>query len=223
MSFKKNKYTVIRNAIDKDLASFLANYFAMKKQVFDTCIKKKYISPFEKMLGFYETTRDQIPDTYCCYSDIAMDTLLLKVQPVMEKATNLKLYPSYTYARLYKKGDELKRHKDRFSCEISTTMNLGGDPWPIYLEPNSTKGGWKENYVAYVSGETKGIEVNLKPGDMLIYRGVDLEHWRKPFKGQECVQVFLHYNNQKTKGAKKNIFDGRDHLGLPGWFKKNGI
>ena len=190
MSFKKNKYTVIRNAIDKDLAIFLANYFAMKKQVFDTCTKRKYISPFEKILGFYETTQDQIPDTYCCYSDIAMDTLLLKVQPVMEKATNLKLYPSYTYARLYKKGDELKRHKD---------------------------------YAAYVSGKTKGIEVNLKPGDMLVYRGVDLEHWRKPFKGSECVQVFLHYNNQKTKGAKANIFDGRDHLGLPGWFKRNGI
>ena len=51
----------------------------------------------------------------------------------MEEVTGLKLYPAYTYARIYKKGDELKRHKDRFSCEISTTMNLGGDDWPIYL------------------------------------------------------------------------------------------
>ena len=52
----------------------------------------------------------------------------------MEKLTGLKLYPAYTYARIYKKGDDvLKRHKDRFSCEISTTMNLGGDDWPIYL------------------------------------------------------------------------------------------
>ena len=65
----------------------------------------------------------------------------LKCQPDMEKATGLKLYPAYTYARIYKKGDELKRHKDRFSCEISTTMNLGGDDWPIYLEPKSKLGG----------------------------------------------------------------------------------
>ena len=67
---------------------------------------------------------------------LAMETLAqLKCQPGMEKATGLKLYPSsYTYARIYKKGDELKRQdKDRFSCEISTTMNLGGDDWPIYL------------------------------------------------------------------------------------------
>ena len=31
MSFKKNKYTVIRQAISKDLASFIANYFSNAK------------------------------------------------------------------------------------------------------------------------------------------------------------------------------------------------
>ena len=63
-----------------------------------------------------------------------METLLMMVQPKMEKLTGLKLNPTYSYARIYKRGDVLKRHKDRFSCEISTTMNLGGDPWPIYIE-----------------------------------------------------------------------------------------
>jgi len=137
----------------------------------------------------------------------------------MEKTTGLKLYPAYTYARIYKKGDELKRHKDRFSCEISTTMNLGGDDWPIYLEPDSTN-GWVKEGIGYVSDNTKGIEVNLKPGDMLVYSGCELEHWRKPFKGKECIQVFLHYNNRKTPGAKDNMFDKRPHLGLPSWFKR---
>jgi hypothetical protein len=208
MSFKKNKYIVIRQAISKDLAIFIANYFSMKKQVYDTCMKSYFISPYEKLLGHYENSDEQIPNTYCHYADIAMETLMLKCQPIMEKETGLKLNPSYTYARIYKKGDELKRHKDRFSCEISTTMNLGGDDWPIYLEPSGKEG-------------MKGIEVNLKPGDMLVYRGIDLEHWRKPFKGEECIQVFLHYNNVKTKGAKENIFDKRPHLGLPSWFQKN--
>ena len=124
----------------------------------------------------------------------------------MEKAIKLKLYPSYTYARIYKKGDELKRHKDRFSCEISTTLNLGGNDWPIYLEPSG-----KEN--------KKGKKVNLKPGDMLIYKGCEVEHWREKFKGNECVQVFMHYNDLKTPGALDNIFDTRTHIGLPSWFK----
>jgi len=204
MNFKKNKYVVIRKAISKDLATFVANYFSIKKQVYDTLIENRYISPFEKMYGYYYDV--QVPNTYSHYSDIAMETLMLKCQSKMEEATGLKLYPAYSYARLYKKGDELKRHKDRFSCEISTTMNLGGDPWPIYLEPSGKKG-------------MKGIRVNLKPGDMLVYKGCDLEHWREKFKGEESVQVFLHYNNQKTPGAKNNVFDGRKHIGLPEWFK----
>ena len=88
----------------------------------------RYISPFENIIGHYEGTDEQIPNTYSQYSNIAMETLMLmKCQPEMEKVTGLKLYPAYTYARIYKKGDVLKRHKDRFSCEISTTMNLGGD------------------------------------------------------------------------------------------------
>jgi len=206
--FKKKKYTVIRQAISKDLASFIANYFCIQKQVYDTCQKEKYFSPFENIIGFYEKgSNAQVPNTYAHYGSIVMDTLLLKCQPSMEKATGLKLYPAYTYARIYKKGDELKRHKDRFSCEISTTMNLGGDDWPIYLEPSG-----KEN--------KKGVKVDLKPGDMLVYRGCDLEHWRDKFKGKECVQVFLHYNDRNTPGAKDNMFDGRRHLGLPSWFKR---
>ena len=217
--FKKKKYTVIRQAISKDLAAFVANYFLMQKQVYDTCRNARYISPFENIIGHYEGKDEQIPETYSQYSNIAMETLMLKCQPEMEKVTGLKLYPAYTYARIYKKGDILKRHKDRFSCEISTTMNLGGDDWPIYLEPNPKKGGVKPG-VGYVSDNTKGVKVDLKPGDMLVYSGCELEHWREKFKGKECVQVFLHYNNRKTPGAKDNMFDKRPHLGLPSWFKR---
>ena len=217
--FKKKKYTVIRQAISQDLAGFVANYFLMQKQVYDTCRQTRYISPFENIIGHYENDAEQIPNTYSQYGNIAMETLMLKIQPLMEKETGLKLYPAYTYARIYKKEDVLKRHKDRFSCEISTTMNLGGDDWPLYLEPDSSKGGVKEG-VGYVSENTKGVRVDLKPGDMMVYKGMELEHWRDKFKGKECIQAFLHYNNKKTPGAKDNMFDKRPHLGLPSWFKR---
>ena len=220
MSFKKNKYTIIRQAISKDLAAFIRNYFCMQKQVYDTCKEAKYFSPFENILGYYEDpVNGQIPNTYSAYGNIAMETLLLKCQPGMEKATGLKLYPAYTYARIYKKGDELKRHKDRFSCELSTTMNLGGDDWPIYLSPNENVGIPDGKKITTIS-QAKGIKVDLKPGDMLVYSGCELEHWREKFKGKECVQVFLHYNNRKTPVSKDNMFDKRPHLGLPSWFKR---
>lgn len=205
--FKKDNFCVIEKAISTDLATFLYNYFIMQKQVYDTCIQARYISPFEVFLGYYEGKDGMIPNTYSQYANIAFETLLLKLQPIMEKTTKLKLYPNYSYARIYKPGDELKRHKDRFSCEISTTLNLGGDKWPIFIEPSQKKG-------------MKGVSINLKKGDMLVYKGNILEHWREPFKGKNCVQVFLHYNNSKTKRSKENIFDKRPHLGLPSWFQK---
>jgi hypothetical protein len=205
MNFKKNKYIVIKKSISEDLAKFCYDYFLMKRKVAKILFDSKYISPFESMFGTWND--EQVPNTYSHYGDMVMETLLLKLKPIMEKYTKLKLNPNYSYARIYKKGDILKRHKDRFSCEISTTLNLGGDPWPIYLEPSGKEG-------------QKGIKVNLNSGDMLVYKGNELEHWREEFKGENCGQVFLHYNNLSTEGSKENLFDRRPELGLPVYFKK---
>ena len=54
---------------------------------------------------------------------------------------------------------------------------------------------------------------------MLVYSGCELEHWREKFKGTDCAQVFLHYNDVKTPGSKENMFDKRPHLGLPSFFR----
>ena len=198
MSVKKNKYQVIKSAISKELADFCYQYFLNKRAVARHMFDEKYISQFTEYFGVWND--DQIPETYSHYSDIVMETLLQKVKPIMEKESGLNLIETYSYARIYKKGDELIRHKDRYSCEISTTMNLGGDDWPIFLEPD--------------------IKVNLSQGDMLMYRGCDLEHWREPFEGEDCAQVFLHYNDASSKDAEQNKFDGRPFIGLPSYFKQ---
>jgi hypothetical protein len=207
MEFKKNKYVVIRKAISKELATFIFNYILIKRQVAKTLFETKSISPFSDEYGKFGDL--QVPDTYAHYSDIVMDTLLLKCQDIMEKNTDLKLLPTYTYTRIYKNGDILKRHKDRPSCEISTTLFLGGDKWPIYLEPSGEVG-------------KKGTKINLNPGDMLVYKGCELEHWREKFEGEDCAQVFLHYNRD-TEENQKNIYDSKPHIGLPSFFRKNGV
>lgn len=198
MSFKKNKYQIIKGAISTELADFCYQYFLNKRAVARHLFDERFISPFTEYFGIWND--EQIPETYSHYSDIVMETLLQKVKPIMEKESGLNLIETYSYARIYKKGDELIRHKDRYSCEISTTMNLGGDDWAIFLEPD--------------------IKVDLKPGDMLMYRGCDLEHWREPFEGNDCGQVFLHYNDASNKDAEQNKFDGRPFVGLPSYFKQ---
>ena len=170
--FKINKYTIIKNAISKELAEFAYNYLILKRKVARTLFDDNFIPPFETMLGVWNDP--QVLETYSNYSDIVMETLLEKVKPIMEKQTGLNLCPTYSYSRIYKKDDVLERHKDRMSCEISTTMNLGGDPWPIFLEPNETKG--KNTDDGYVSENTVGVKIDLNPGDMLVYSGCVLEH-----------------------------------------------
>jgi hypothetical protein len=70
----------------------------------------------------------------------------------------------------------------------------------IYLSPNENVGA--PNGKDITASSKKGIKVDLKQGDMLVYSGCELEHWRNKFKGKECVQVFLHYNNRKTPERK---------------------
>jgi len=218
MSFKKKKYIVIEKAISEEMADFIYKYFLLKRRVAQTLFDTRFISPFTDYFGVW--TDQQVPNTYSHYGDIAMETLLVKVHPIMQKLTGLKLTPNYSYARIYKKGDILKRHKDRFSCEISTTLNLGGDPWPIYLDPTGADNVINEAQNLVKPNAPKGIKVDLQPGDMLVYRGNVLEHWRDAFQGENCGQVFLHYNNEATEGSKENLFDRRPHLGLPSWFKQ---
>ena len=217
MDFKKDNYIVIKKAIDPKIADFVYRYFLLKRSVARTLFDTKFISPFTEYWGVWNDK--QVPETYSHYADTAMETLLIDVLPIMQEKTGLKLIPTYSYARIYKKGDVLNRHKDRFSCEISTTLNLGGDPWAIYLEPKKNV-GIPDGKKITVSSNNKGTRVVLKPGDMLVYRGMELEHWREEFQGNDCCQVFLHYNNQKSKNANQNIYDRRKHLGLPAWCKK---
>ena len=204
MSFKKNKYSILRKAISKELANFTYAYFLNKRKVARFLFDQKWLSPFTEYFGVWND--QQIPNTYSHYGDLVMETLLQRVKPVMEKHTKLKLSETYSYARIYKKGDVLHRHKDRYSCEISTTLNLGGDHWPIYLDPTGRQG-------------QAGIKIDLDPGDMLIYSGCDLEHWREEFTGDNCGQVFLHYNKKGSKMAKENEFDKRPFLCLPTFYK----
>jgi hypothetical protein len=198
MDFNKTDYKIIKKAISKEMSRFMFNYFILKRQVANTFYDSNYMEPNPVMGIWYDK---QVDGTYAVYSDIVFETLLWWLKPVMKKETKLNLVETYSYARLYKKGDVLKKHTDRNSCEISTTLNLGGDKWPIYLEKNK-----------------KTIEINLSPGDMLIYKGCKLKHWRNKFKGNCCAQVFLHYNKKDHDSA--NPYDGRAHLGLPSYFKK---
>ena len=213
MSFKTKKYQVIRQALSKELANFIFNYMMLQRDAVDWMMKNNKVNPKNPFMG--RRTDYQIPGSYSKYADWVMETLLMFMIPVMKAKTGLELIPTYSYTRLYEKGNILRRHKDRPSCEISTTLHLGGDEWPIFLDPSGQDFVIDEPKNIIKPGAPKGVQVDLKVGDMLIYSGCELEHWREPFQGNICSQVFLHYNHANGPFAKTNLLDGRPLLGVP--------
>jgi hypothetical protein len=213
MSFKKNKYQVIRNAISKELADIAYTYLQISAEADHWMLTNQATHEGNFLIGNFKD--QQVPGSYAKYADRLMETLLVKTIPVMKAKTGLNLIPTYSYTRLYRTGNILNRHKDRPSCEISTTLNLGGDPWPIFIDPTGSNNVVDEYKGIMKPNAPKGNRVDLKPGDMLIYSGCELEHWREPFKGKLCGQVFLHYNHANGPFAKSNLYDKRPLLGIP--------
>ena len=212
MSFKTKKYQVIRGALSKELANFIFNYMMLQRDAVDFMIKNQKVNPYNPLIGGVDK---QVPGCYTKYADWVMEPLLMYMIPIMKAQTGMDLVPTYSYTRVYEKGNILKRHKDRQSCEISTTLHLGGNEWPIFLDPSGADFVVDEYKQTIKPGAPKGVRVDLKIGDMLIYSGCDLEHWREPFQGKICSQVFLHYNHANGPFAKTNLFDGRPLLGIP--------
>ena len=135
--WKKNKYKIIRKCLSDELCDFAYNHLLLKQNVANTLFQRKDISALSQEWGHYSDP--QVFNTYVIYSDLVMEQLLIKLKSKIEKVIKIKLIESYSFARLYKKYDSLRKHIDRYSCEFSTTLNLGGDQWPIYLFSNKKK------------------------------------------------------------------------------------
>ena len=142
----------------------------------------------------------QAPNSHCVYGDPAFDMVMALSAEDIGKIVGKKLIPQYTYARIYKKGSDLKIHSDRPECQYSVTLSLGGQytkPWPIHIKD--------------YSGNTH--EIPLEEGDMVVYHGTELEHWRDTFEGDTQYQLFMHYVDAEGE-FKDRVFDGRPNLGL---------
>ena len=118
-------------------------------------------------------------------NEVEMCKLMMRLMPRVSAETGLSLYPTYAYMRRYGSKSVLPRHKDRAACEISCTICIGYDgdySWPF----------------RFSGRDGREHEVIQDPGDLLIYRGIDLEHWREPADERVIchAQAFVHYVDQ---------------------------
>jgi len=133
-------------------------------------------------------------DTFQMYADAPMEAVLHYVQPKIEEAYGKELVPTYSFWRRYFKGQDCPPHKDRPSCEVSVTLNLGGE------------GG--HDWAIYVDDQKFQTEV----GQGVIYKGCDQEHWRHELDYNFHTQLFIHYIEKEGKFYPKHAFDERQNL-----------
>ena len=184
-NFKEVGYCIVKSAISQELRDFITQY-----------------ALFESSQNFQpEAEGEQIPGSHAKYADPAMESILLHLHSIMEDNTGLSLYPTYSYYRIYKNGDELTPHVDRGSCEISATLCFNFDyedpnyRWPIFAE---------------------GRAVEQDSGDLLIYKGCTVNHWREKLERSENswhLQGFFHYVDANGPNAIHK-YDGRPMIGM---------
>ena len=186
--FQDNGYIVIPKMLNGDLLKFTGIYAYNRARI--DGVRKRPDGTIDD---------DQVPNTPSFYDDFVMANLHDFLLPKMEQYTGLKLYPTYTYYRVYKKDDVLEKHKDRPSCEISVSLCLRRKQeehiWPIFIknEDYKSKRNLQNSYTA---------RAMLEEGDGLIYRGCECAHWRDKFEGTKLAQVFLHYVDAEGPNAE---------------------
>ena len=199
MGFASDGYEVIRGALTTQTASLLAHEMKILREI---AYAIRGI-PRDMPLG-----DEQVPNSFAKYGVLGCEALLLELKPLIEKTVGKELNPCYTYSRIYMKGAVLHPHVDRPSCEYSATVCLENAevPWDIWLR----------------NREMEHICVTLQPGDIIVYHGVELPHWREEYEHNGQVQTFLHYVDANGE-YKDNIYDGRRYLGMSNRNRVNNI
>jgi len=168
--FAEHNYVVLRRCVNEPQLSLLYRYACHRAD-----------------LGTMKLD-DTSPGALSAPGDVFMDGLLVDLLSLAESVSELKLFPTFSYFRVYHRGDVLARHTDRPACEIGLTLCLGYDaekPWPIMIECSEAP-----------------VSVELVPGDAVMYRGIDCAHWRDAFEGNHVAQVILNYVNQTGPHAE---------------------
>lgn len=105
----------------------------------------------------------------------------------LERYLNTKLYPTYWFTTQYYNKSYMAAHTDREACEVSVSLNVHQDnPWHLKVKD---KTGKKHSLAT-------------PPGDAVLYNGIECEHWRTPYAGQNYTQLFLHYVKQSGKYSR---------------------
>lgn len=175
--------TVVRGAISKDICDFAAKEFRLLESVIQV------VEPDNNAFDHPSIGKG----TFSWYAPLPFENLLEYIKPLIEEVIDGHLYSTYSYGRVYYHGSELKVHTDRPASEISVSCCLSKDAdWALQFD---------------------GSSVELDVGDICIFPGSEIPHWRDCFTGELYVGAFLQY--VRSYGDRANLkWDTRPTLAI---------
>lgn len=173
----------------------------------------------------YSAKKEFMIDPQCStlivdYADPLMETILDMSTPVIEENVGRKLFPTYSYLRIYDLNSDLKIHKDRPACEYTVALCLGSLPKEVPYEIFIGEEDPSSDYKYYDQNDLKfkryriDHKFDMFPNNAIIFQGQNKIHWREYCKHDHFITVFLHYVDQEGKYAEEK-FDKRSNLGEP--------
>lgn len=194
----------IRKVFEKDGVIYLGQVLSKQE-----CVKATELLFEKEKNGDYIIDYMNFPKGSKGFRHDCFNYLTERVQSIIENILDIKLYPTYSYSRLYKKGEILWPHNDRPACEISISITLGfdgNDVWPFsflnrdissdFLKyfVNNNMSYKEQKYVLPTGLSEKKQRIDISIGDGILYKGRDVIHWRDEYvEGNWQAQVFFHY------------------------------
>ena len=156
-AFDRNGYLYVPNAVD--FKSLYCSPPVDKEGQRITGIERH----FRRQKTEFNSVEPQVNGSLARYNHPFYKATHYSLMKKIEGILNIDLLPTYYFDRFYYEGQELTRHHDRPSCEISATVQISTNrdqAWPIWFErPDHTENS-----------------VSMKNGDMVLYKGLSLIH-----------------------------------------------
>jgi len=199
----KEGYVVLRNFIPKDIIDMTLD--SWKRMELDPEMSKHLELEEDIITQSPEDTLRKSNGMYNSPFGVALHRWLWEN---LKHVIDIDLQETYSYTRKYHRGAYLKAHADRPSCELSATICLDyntddNSPWTIWVDNTSDY----INRPSEIFEETQGIPINerktakqikLEVGDVLMYQGPNVAHWRERLLGEESYHIFCHFYDRNS-------------------------
>lgn len=205
LDFVNNRYVVLRNFIPKEIIRMTMDTWRSIEND-DRSFNAHFRAEDELTHGTPEEQRKKSHGAYNFPVAVGLHTWL---KNKLNNVLDINLQETYSYSRKYYRGASLSAHTDRPSCEISVTFPLDyrtddNTPWKIWL---NNEGNWincqDQSGQQFIKSNTqdihRGKSIELELGDVLLYQGPNIPHWRNTLVGDYSYHMFIHFFNQRSR------------------------